>query len=76
MVLGAPGVTLSEIEVNDVIVTIKVIVPDVESAEQLYGALRAIGGSDLLWNPWSPTSVRDQIQVTYTARWPQTRANP
>lgn len=76
MVLGAPGVTLNEIEVNDAIITVKVVVPDVAAAEQLYGALRSIGGSELQWNQWSPTSVRDQIQVIFTARWPQTRANP
>lgn len=76
LVLGAPGVTLNEIEVNDTIITVKVTVPDVAAAEQLYGAFRGIGGSELQWNPWSPTSVRDQIQVTFTARWPQSRANP
>lgn len=76
MALVMPGVTLDEIEVNDTIVTIKVKVPDVELAEQLYGALRAIGGSQLQWNTWSPRSVRDQIEVTFTARWPQTRTNP
>jgi hypothetical protein len=74
MVLGVPGVTLNEIEVNDAIVTVKVTVPDVETAEQVYGALRSIGGSELQWSPWSPRSVRDQIEVTITARWPQTRA--
>ncbi len=76
LVLGVPGITLNEIEVNDAIVTVKVTVPDVETAEQLNSALRSIAGSELQWSPWSPRSVRDQIEVTLSARWPQTRANP
>ncbi len=76
MVLVMPGVTLDEIEVNDTIVTVKVKVPDVETAEQLYGALRSIGGSQLQWNPWSPVSQGNRIAVSFTASWPQRRTSP
>jgi hypothetical protein len=76
-VLAMPGVTLDEIEVTDAIVTVKVKVPSVREAEQLDQALRSIGGSQLQWSQWSPRSVRDQIEVTFTARWPQQpRTNP
>lgn len=76
-VLAVPGVTLDEIEVTDAIVTVKVKVPSVREAEQLDQALRSIGGSQLQWSPWSPRSVRDQIEVIFSARWPQQqRTNP
>lgn len=76
-VLAMPGVTLDEIEVTDAIVTVKVKVPSVREAEQLDQALRSIGGSQLQWGPSSPRSVRDQIEVIFSARWPQQpRTNP
>ncbi|MCC5823861.1 MAG: hypothetical protein LAT64_08940 [Phycisphaerales bacterium] len=79
-VLAMPGITLTEIEVNDSIVTVRAALGSVAEAEQLDQALRGIGGTQLRWDgpTFTETGRGEQtvVNATYVARWAQQRTSP
>lgn len=74
-VLAVPGVTVQSIQLTDTLVSIQARLSGARAAEELDQALRAVGPSQLRWNPPSITSgTNGQVVATYSAMWPLQRA--
>jgi hypothetical protein len=74
-VLAMPDVTVQSIQITDTLVSIQARLSGARAAEELDQALRAVGPSQLRWNPPSIASgAGGQVVATYSAMWPQQRA--
>lgn len=74
-VMSMPEVSVQSIQLTDTLVSIQARLNGARAAEDLDQALRAVGPSQLRWNPPSITSgTNGQVVATYSAMWPQPRA--
>lgn len=75
MVIGQPGIDLTEIFVNQGRVIVQCVTPDLTSAEQIDFALRSIVDTQLTWvDPRRQQRDRagvTRIECTFTAQWPK-----
>lgn len=69
LVLGAPGVTLDELDIGDGFVTVKTRLEDIRAGEQLDQALHAISDSGLRWQDPSFSVRNGRLEAIYMARW-------
>ncbi len=68
-VLGAPGIEIDKLTLNDHNVTLTIRVENIAQAERINQSLRTIAGSRLVWRSMTPANRGQQIQATYIARW-------
>lgn len=71
LVLGIPGLTVTEIDLTDTNVTIKARTATVPAGEELAQSLRRVGGSQLRWADPRPTTSGNMIDWIYLASWPE-----
>lgn len=73
LVLGVPGIKLSNLTVSSVAVQFQVVTPDLTTAEQLGVSLRSIEGMPLNWGSPSLDEVPNtgEIRASFNATWVQ-----
>ncbi len=68
-VIGAPGIEISKVTINNRTVTLTLEVDNITQAEQINSNLRSIDDRLLRWGSMTPQNRGNKIQVTYLAEW-------
>ena len=68
-VIGAPGIEINKVGLNNRTVTLTLRVDDIAQAEQIDQSLKSIDDTLLNWYSNDPRPRGEQIEVTFLARW-------
>lgn len=71
-VLSSDDLTLRDLSLTSVSVTLKVDVPQTETYESLRQAINSISGSSIDWRS-TPISRNNRIEASFTGTWPSTQ---